>query len=120
MDCEPRWSFAVLDLFGKFGWGLLAKESLEELLGRLRSFETMTWKEILVDGRKQNHSIKVEVCSPEALKRLQVLGLDDVDELVSLRVKGAPRVIGILDRNIFKILWWDPDHQVCPSRLKGT
>lgn len=67
MDCEPRWSFAVLDLFGKFGWGLLAKESLEELLGRLRSFETMTWKEILVDGRKQNHSIKVEVCSPEAL-----------------------------------------------------
>ena len=41
------------------------------------------------------------------------LGLDDV---VSLRLSGPERVFGYLDNGVLVLLWWDPLHQVCPSK----
>lgn len=117
----PVWSFAALDLDGPFGWrSLVEPDDQVEVLNRLRALEKMTWHEIKMEGKKRNHSIRVADCSKEAQKRLRELELDDVDELFSLGVKGEPRIIGILDRTIFKILWWDPEHQVCPSHKKHT
>lgn len=117
---RPRWSFAILDLEGEFGWRKLQPEALAGLVDRLRNLETMTWNEIRMEGKKQNHSIAVEDCSPAAQKRLREIQQDDVADLFSLRLMGQPRVIGILDRDTFKVLWWDPDHLVCPSILKHT
>jgi hypothetical protein len=117
---HPTWSFANLDLYGPFGWSLLAAEMLEQLLDRLRAWESMTWHQIKMEGRKRNHSIKVADCSKLAQQRLVEIKLDDVEDLFSLGVQGKPRVVGILDRNVFKFLWWDPEHLVCPSELKHT
>lgn len=120
MASKPIWSFSILDIDGPFGWSQLASEDLEKVLERFRSWETMSWHQIKVEGKKQNHSISVVQCSRAAQKRLAEIRLDDVDDLFSLTVQGEPRVIGILDRTVFKILWWDPEHQVCPSSLKHT
>lgn len=120
MSSKPIWSFAILDIAGPFGWSRLATEDFEKVLSRFRGWETMTWHQIRVEGKKRNHSIPVVACSQTAQKRLAEIQLDDVDDLFSLGVQGEPRVIGILDRRVFKILWWDPDHQVCPSKKKHT
>jgi hypothetical protein len=116
----PVWSFALLDPVGNFGWTHFQKTDLDELLARFRQWEKMTWAQILAEGRKQNHSIDVDKCCRSAQERLKILGLDDREQLLSLRVNSKARVIGILDRATFHILWWDPEHQVCPSTLKGT
>jgi hypothetical protein len=80
----------------------------------------MTWGEILSEARTQNHSIDVYKCSTEAKQRLDYLGLQDQESLLSLRVNSKARVIGIRNRATFHILWWDPEHQVCPSTQKYT
>ena len=36
-------------------------------------------------------------------------------DMHSLRLSGQERVWGILDQGVLSVLWWDPDHAVCPS-----
>ncbi len=77
----------------------------------------MRWHDI---ERSGSHFIDVSALTKTARDRLAELGQDDEDELFSIRLTGRERVFGIRDRWIFKILWWDPDHQVCPSYKKHT
>lgn len=121
-NSHPQWSFAILDLVAQVGgWVHLRPEVLDQLLARFQSWERMTWSQILSEGgKKRNHIIDVGKCCTESQERLKFLKLDDYEELLSLSVSGRARVIGILDRATFKILWWDPDHQVCPSTMKHT
>lgn len=90
---------------------------LEEILPKLQAFETMTWGQIL--GRN-NHQVPVYRLSKDAQKRLQTCKLDDVDTLVSLRLAGLTRVWGIRRQRTLRVLWWDPEHKVCPSKKKHT
>lgn len=115
-SAHPCWSFSHLDLVAPFGgWIHLQQSDLDELLARFKHWETMTWDQILVLGKKHNHTIKVSACSSPAQARLRFLRLDDISELISLRVNSRARVFGILDRGVLKLLWWDPRHEVCPS-----
>lgn len=112
------WHLGVIDWEGPFGWGACCLDTVwGDILPRLASFETMRWSEI--EG-KQNHAIPVDEIAPEARKRLAEIGQSDVDELFSLRLQGRPRIWGIRDRHILKILWWDPDHRICPAPKKRT
>ena len=63
----------------------------------------------------RDHHVTIEQLVPEARTRLEELELDDIGQLYRLRLRGAQRVWGILEGYIFKILWWDPDHTICPS-----
>jgi len=47
------------------------------------------------------------------------LGMTD-DALYSLRLSGKLRLWGVRDRSVLQLLWYDPEHQVCPSPLKNT
>lgn len=38
--------------------------------------------------------------------------LDDVEEVVSLRLTGAQRLWGYRILAVFHVLWWDPEHKV--------
>lgn len=102
---------------GPFGWDRLEKKVLNNILQKLKNFESMTWGEI--EGRR-HHSISKDTLSRTAQKRLEEIHMDDVDEVFSLAMGGTERIFGVRERNIFKILWWDPDHQVCPSSKKHT
>lgn len=110
-----------MDLVAEIGgWIHLQPGELDDLLACFRRWETMTWREILVDGRYRNHPIDVSRCCTQAQARLRALELDDHEQLMSLAVTATARVIGIQDRQTFLILWWDPHHQICPSALKHT
>jgi len=117
-DANPVWSLAILDLDGAFGWQHLRPDQLEALLARLRDLEKLTWNEILVKGKRHNHHIPMGNCSKTARKRLRELKLDDIDDVLSLRINSRARVIGILDGFVARVLWWDPEHKVCPTRAR--
>lgn len=114
----PVWQIRLLELDGPFSWHPITRSLLvDEILPKLQSFERMTWEEIL--GRK-NHSVRVADLCRDAQKRLEHLRLDDVEELVSLRLDGKERVWGIRRKASMLLLWWDPNHEVCPSEKKHT
>ena len=63
---------------------------------------------------------KVAKIVPEMQKRLCDLEKEDLDELYSLRLSGKKRIWGIKESNLLWFLWWDPEHEICPSLLKNT
>ena len=121
MGLKPAWRLSLLQLVDPFGWHALDFGKATYVREKLAHFESMTWSEILVKGKKHNHSINVEDLCPAARERLRNIRQDDVEDLVSLSLSGRERVWGILEgAGVLKVLWWDPDHRVCPSVKKHT
>lgn len=113
----PSWRISLLEMVDPFGWHEIEKNKLGEIRNKLADFESMTWHEIL---GKNSHLIPVSGISKAARDRLQLLKQDDIDELLSLRLSGKQRIWGILEDQALKVLWWDPEHLVCPSSKKHT
>jgi hypothetical protein len=103
-----------------YGWHEVNGATLNAIRVKLSHFESMTWREILVKSKKQNHTVAVENMSNDARKRLREIHCSDVDELISLHLSGTERIWGILREGVLTLLWWDPNHLVCPSLLKHT
>lgn len=119
-DLRPSWRLRQVELIGPFGWHTLDRQTLGHIHSKLCSFESMTWREILIDAKKQNHLIAIDQLCKSAQDRLMELRLDDLDQLLSLRLTGKQRVWGILSDGVATLLWWDPEHEVCPSLLRHT
>lgn len=106
-----------MDFIDPFGWHTVDSEKLAVIREKLGQFETRTWADILVVAKKQNHSVAIDGLCKEAQARLNEMfkGNVDIDSLVSLRLSGRERVWGILDQGVLAVLWWDPEHAVCPA-----
>jgi len=103
-----------------FGWHVVTHSKVEEIRTRLGNFESMTWNQILVEGKKQHHSVEVWKLCKAAQARLEAIGLGDSAQLVSLSLSGKERIWGLRQGIALLVLWWDPEHEVCPSLLKHT
>lgn len=115
---SPVWAFRVVDLDGPWGWSRIDGPALATVLTRLKLYESMVWGQI--DGPTGSHSVEIERLCKAAQDRLMDIQQDDASSLYSLRIAGKPRVWGILDGHVLRILWWDPEHEVCPSPKKHT
>lgn len=104
---RPQWTFA---------WPKSEQGELD-ILQKLHGFDSMAWPEI--EG-PDHHAIDVGKLSGEARKRLEQIGQDDISEVFSFHFSGKSRIIGIRDGSAVKLLWWDAEHQVCPSPKKHT
>jgi hypothetical protein len=114
------WQIHLLDFEGPWGWGDMDADTLKYIHGKLAQFETMTWAEIN-HPNTGCHPIKIKDLCSEAQKRLTELKVIRFEEeLFSLRLSGKERLWGIRERHFFKILWWDPRHEVYPVSKKHT
>ncbi|WP_333309597.1 hypothetical protein [Microcoleus sp. N9_A2] len=109
-----------MELASHYGWQNIDGEKLKEIQTKLTNFESMTWREILVDSKKQNHTVPINKLSKLARERLSEINLDDLDELTSLRLSATERIWGILNQGVMELLWWDPNHEVYPTQKKNT
>lgn len=113
-DLSPSWKVAGLQLVSPYGWHELDGKKLLQIHERLRNFESMTWNAILVGARKQHHSIALNLLCKEARADLDRRRLI-LEKVVSLRLTGEERIWGYLTEGVLSLLWWDPDHEICPS-----
>lgn len=107
-----------MDMDGPWGWTQLEAAKMLEIRQTLANYESMTWNEILHESG--SHSIATWKLTPEAKKRLSEIAQDDTADLVSLRKTGAERIWGIKDRDVLKLLWWDPEHTVYKVEKRFT
>lgn len=113
-----RWSFSILDFDGPFGWNNCeSKEKFLYILKKKGEIEDFNFQQLIAQG---SHPIAIDKIIPEARKRLKKIKQDDVAGLFSLHFAGKHRVWCILVENVFKVLWWDPDHKICPCTKKHT
>jgi hypothetical protein len=87
-----------------------------DIAKKLRDHERMDWN----DTFSRDHRVLVSGIIPEARQRLLDFSLDDTDELWRFRFDGKTRLWGRREGSCFLVLWWDPDHMVCPSMKKHT
>ena len=113
---NPAWRFQFMD---RDIWSPIGH--LEEISKKLSSYEKMSWAEI--DGTSKsgtdskgsrNHFISVNDMIKQARTRLDKLHLT-FEEYYSIALTGKERLWGILSDGIFYILWYDQNHEVCPS-----
>jgi hypothetical protein len=104
---------SILELLKKnFFW--------HDLYPKLKDFETKKWFELENEkfgknGKSKHHLVSINKIIPSARDRLTELNLDDIEDLFSIRLTSTQRIWGIRNYNYFKILWFDFDHNICPS-----
>lgn len=95
-----------------------------EILPHFQGWESQTWKEVLVNAKKQNHSIKVNELNKITMDRLTELYIE-AEAVISLRLTGTHRIYGYMKGPVFNILWIDLKHGdnstcVCRTQKKHT
>lgn len=106
-----------IDFDGRWGWNKVKDlDLLNAIYTKLCQFETMEWSEL---NKKHHHSVPTSKLHPDAQKRLEELHCDD-NTLFSFKLQNKQRVWAIRVKDEAYILWWDPKHEICKSKLKHT
>lgn len=116
------WQFSILDLDVKCSWScknIDSKVLWQRIYKRVKSLEGMTWGAIEAN-KKKNHKVPINKIRRKARRRLRELGQDDIDDIFVIHFAGKKCLWGIREGRAFKIIWWDPNHEVCPANLKHT
>lgn len=102
-------------------WDLKAQE-LKKLFIFLEYVVTQTWQEIESEGaggHRRNHAHPVTDLSKQVQKRLREIG-DGEEQIFRFRLDGSTRLWGFRSGNLFRVLWYDPEHQVYPVPQRHT
>ncbi|MFI0426702.1 MAG: hypothetical protein ACH34V_07080 [Flavobacterium sp.] len=96
-----------------------------ELFPKLKDLESLKWHELEIQtygkhGKSKHHWVSTNQIIKEAKERLIELKLDDYTEIFSIRLTGTNRIWGIRNYNYFQLLWFDFDHEICPSSKRYT
>ncbi len=117
-DLKPSWRVSLLETCDPFGWHKADGNKLIEIQQRLANFEPLTWKEMFTQrSGKYAHPIAINELDKKARDRLTERKIDDVEQLICLRVSKKERIWGVLDNGILNLIWWDPEHQVYPMNI---
>lgn len=115
LESKIAWNFSKMDDGGDWPCSL---QSLHGYHRKITSYEGKTIKELFVRGQGggvHSHRMPVEVLCSKACTRLNTCNIDE-DALHQLDLGGPARLWGVLEHNIFHILWLDPRHSVYPMK----
>lgn len=121
MQLHPTWAFEICD---SSRW-CIKEHFCFEIFETMKSYETMTWQEILTTtGGKnskgyKNHNVPVNKIIKAARDRLTESHIF-TEELVSLTVGSTGRIYGLLTNGTLKIIWYDPNHEIYEVKKRHT
>jgi hypothetical protein len=117
-DANLVFGLQLLDHDGPYAWAGISSEHTKLIAEACRGWESMRPEEVFAAGG--NKPIPFERLCPTAQARLRQIDLEEYDGLWELRVSAKRRIWGIRKRHVFYIVWWDPEHEVCPSSRRHT
>ena len=117
---SPQFIFRRYDKKAPWSNSFNNKPVVDSVMDHLKSKEGLLWKEIMAQsgGRSSgtnSHHIKIAKFSSEAQRRAKYINLNE-SELFSMRFEGDVRLWGIIEPDgRCYVIWYDPNHKVCPS-----
>lgn len=118
----PIWRFDKIDRDGKFAFNLSRKDfKHKEVLQKLIEYGNMTWDEISRQQHDRTRKTKHHYLNPvslsnEAVERIKAKHFDEyTDDIYSFALQNLVRIIGLRYGAEFHIVWYDPNHEFCPS-----
>lgn len=81
----------------------------------------MTWADIRRqthdNGKSKHHLLSAEKLSKEAQNRIISKQIEDYEDAIfSFALQNKLRIVGIRQKEHFHVLWYDPNHEICPSK----
>ena len=117
-DARITFGLSRMDNDGSWSWANMTPAHVKMIAEACAGWQTLRNGEFM--NMAGNKPIPVENLCPAAQKRLTEIELDDYDRLWELRLGGTERIWGVLEDAVFYVVWWDPEHEVCPSTKKHT
>ena len=122
--CKIVWCFDDLDTAGAFAFNLTREDfDYKEVLQKIIAYSNMTWSEVKRqthdNGKSKHHFLEPETLSPSARERIRVKRLEErSDSIFSFALQNRLRIIGYRENEMFHAVWYDPQHEFCPSHRK--
>jgi len=110
------WHFECMDTSGSWPCDI---STLHNIKDRLHAYEKLKWLELT----GSSHPLPIDKIIAKAQRRLTDLGYGDYETVYQLDIKNGQskqRLWGLRVENIFKILWWDPKHEIYPVEKRHT
>ncbi len=120
------WLFDKIDRSGSYAFDVNREDfDHKEVLTKMINYSSMTWGEVKRqthdDGRSKHHFLAPGSLSKEAAERLKARDLEEFsDYIFSFALQNKIRIVGIRNAEKFHVLWYDPDHKICPSKKGHT
>lgn len=115
------WRFTHVDHEGQWSFREVAGAELGEIMECLAKFETMTVSEAFCgSGYPAKDYDVAAIPTAAARERLEAIGLADMTKISVFRLNSEKRLYGFRCGNVFHIVWWDPRHEIWPSKRKHT
>lgn len=120
------WKYDRIDRSGKFAFNLSRDDfNHKDFLDKMIQYSNMTWIEVKRqthdDGRSKHHFISADDLSKTAQERFFALHLEEYsDTIFSFAFQNKLRILGIRENEQFHVVWYDPYHEVCPSKKRHT
>lgn len=120
------WSFDNIDRNGNFAFDVTRADFDHRLfVEKMIVYSCMSWAQIKAqthdNGKSKNHLLDTECMSKVAKDRFIQMGLTEYsDSIFSLAFNNKLRIVGIRKGKEFHVLWYDKNHEVCPSVKKHT
>ena len=72
-------------------------------------------------AKKTNHNLKESSLSNEAMDRVKAKHLEEyLNSIFSFALENKLHIVGIRENEDFHVLWYDPEHEICPSAKRST
>lgn len=117
LHLKIKFTSNMIEMDGPFSWSNFEGRHVKEFLDLIFHAQSSTWADL---GSKGCHEVNFDKMSPKAQKHVRNTSLDEEAIFYSLRIRGKFRCWSIKEGHNIHLLWWDPDHEVCPSNLKHT
>lgn len=120
------WRFHRIDKNGVFAFDPDREDFDRKLIfDKILEFSNMKWAQLKMathdQSKSKHHFIGYESMSSIAKSRFDALKLNnDEDRVFSIAVNNLIRIIGLRNNSFFDVIWYDPKHEFCPSKLKHT
>lgn len=115
-----RFRFNEVDLNGPWCLTSITPEDHHALIDFMREMESLLVREVIDGRRGKREDVAAASPNPDAQRRAQERYPDDHDRIHSLHLSGAKRIWGIQNENEFSVIWWDPNHEVWPTKRVYT
>ena len=118
--------FDKIDRSGNYAFDVNREDfDHKEVLGKMVDYSSMTWGEVKRqthdDGKSKHHFLTPGSLSKGAVERLKAKDLEEFsDYIFSFALQNKIRIVGIRNGEKFHVLWYDPNHEICPSKMRHT
>lgn len=114
-DLPFRFRFNRVDVGSDWCLTSITQEDHVELIEFMAQMENLSLREV-IPGVGKHEDVAGSSPNHLAQRRAQDQFPDEHDRIHSLRLAGPKRIWGLQYANEFSVIWWDPGHDIWPTK----